>query len=128
MAESILEKFSDKKDLVSIIDFHCDFTSEKIAFGHYVDGKASIVVGTHTHVPTADPMVLPKGTMYITDAGMTGIIDGVIGVKKENVLNLFLTARNQRFEWESSGRRAFRSVLFDTETHEIIRIDKEISY
>lgn len=109
-----------------IIDFHGDYTSEKVAFGFYLDGRVTAIVGSHTHVPTADPTVLPKGTFYITDVGMTGSLDSVLGVKKEKIINLFLTARNQRFEWEESGRRAFRSVFFNTENREIRRIDKEI--
>jgi len=125
--DEILELHKDIDLAATIVDFHCDYTSEKVAFGHYIDGRVTAVIGTHTHVPTADTMILPKGTFYVTDVGMTGIIDGVLGVKKENIINLFLTARNQRFEWETAGRRAFRSVLFDTDKKEIIRIDKEIS-
>lgn len=123
-ADSILEELKDQKFTAKILDFHADGTSEKMALAFYLDGRIDIMVGSHTHVPTADPMVLPKGTMYITDTGMTGIIDSVLGVKKEIIIKLFLTAQNQRFEWESSGRRAFRSVLFDTDTKNIMRIDK----
>jgi metallophosphoesterase (TIGR00282 family) len=74
-----------------IVDFHCEATSEKMAMGHYCDGKASLVVGTHTHVPTADAMVLPGGTGYLTDAGMCGDYHSVIGMEKEEPLRRFIT-------------------------------------
>lgn len=74
----------------SIVDFHCDATSEKVAMGHYLDGIASAVVGTHTHIPTADERILPNGTLYITDVGMTGPLNGVIGVKKEIIIDRFI--------------------------------------
>lgn len=107
-----------------IVDFHGDATSEKTAFGFYVDGRATAVIGTHTHVPTCDNIKLPQGTLYVTDVGMTGSIDSVLGTKKEIIINQFLTARNQRFEWESAGRTAFRSVLLDTREKTISRFDK----
>jgi metallophosphoesterase (TIGR00282 family) len=76
---------------VAILDFHAEATSEKTAFGHYVDGRASLVVGTHTHIPTADARILSGGTAYITDVGMTGDYDSVIGMAKEEPLRRFLT-------------------------------------
>ena len=81
-----------------VVDFHAEATSEKIALGWYVDGRVSAVIGTHTHVQTADDRILPQGTAYITDVGMTGARDGVIGVKKELALQKFLTAMPVRFE------------------------------
>ena len=81
-----------------VVDFHAEATSEKIALGWYVDGRVSAVIGTHTHVQTADERILPQGTAYITDVGMTGARDGVIGVKKELALQKFLTAMPVRFE------------------------------
>ena len=74
-----------------IVDMHCEATSEKMAMGHHCDGRASLVVGSHTHVPTADTMILEAGTGYQTDAGMCGDYDSVIGMKKENSLHRFLT-------------------------------------
>jgi len=74
-----------------IVDMHCEATSEKMAMGHFCDGRASLVVGSHTHVPTADAMVLAGGTAYQTDAGMCGDYDSVIGMKKENSVTRFLT-------------------------------------
>lgn len=80
------------------VDVHAEVTSEKIAMGWYLDGKATAVVGTHTHVQTADERVLPGGTAYLTDVGMTGPHDGVIGVEKDAVIAKFLTALPSRFE------------------------------
>jgi hypothetical protein len=83
---------------VRFVDFHAEVTSEKIAFGWYVDGRVSAMVGTHTHVPTADERILPGGTAYITDVGMTGPHDSVIGMDKEGSLRRFLTGLPARFE------------------------------
>lgn len=79
----------------SLIDMHCEATSEKMAMGHYCDGRASVVVGTHTHVPTGDAMVLPKGTAYLTDAGMCGDYNSVIGMDKEEPLRRFITGMSK---------------------------------
>lgn len=83
----------------SLLDVHCEATSEKMAMGHYCDGRVSVVVGTHTHVPTGDAMILPKGTAYQTDAGMCGDYNSVIGMKKDEPLRRFLTGMpKDRFE------------------------------
>ena len=74
-----------------VVDMHCEATSEKMAMGHYCDGRASLVVGSHTHVPTADLMILENGTAYQTDAGMCGDYDSVIGMKKDNSIHRFAT-------------------------------------
>jgi hypothetical protein len=89
---------------VTIIDFHAEATSEKQAMGWYLDGKTSAVIGTHTHVPTADEKILPRGTAYITDVGMVGGYFSVIGLKKEQAIRRFLTSRPQRFEPEKQGK------------------------
>jgi metallophosphoesterase (TIGR00282 family) len=81
-----------------LVDMHCEATSEKNALGHYLDGRVSAVLGTHTHIQTADNRVLGKGTAYQTDVGMCGPWDSVIGVKKENAIERFLSARNAPFE------------------------------
>ena len=83
---------------IRIVDMHAEATSEKQAMGWYLDGQVTAVVGTHTHVPTADERVLPQGTAYITDVGMTGPYDSVIGVTKETILQRFLTAMPARFD------------------------------
>ena len=97
---------------VVLVDFHAEATSEKVALGHYLDGLASAVFGTHTHVQTSDARVLPGGTAYITDLGMTGPIDSVIGIKKEIVLERFLTQLPSRFE-VASGPAVLMGAVFD---------------
>jgi calcineurin-like phosphoesterase len=81
-----------------LVDFHAEATSEKVALGWHLDGRVSAVVGTHTHVPTADCRVLPGGTAYITDVGMTGPRGGVIGVVKEQSIRGFVTHMNERYD------------------------------
>ena len=83
---------------VVLVDFHAEATAEKIALGWYLDGRVSALLGTHTHIQTADERILPKGTGYITDAGMTGPFDSVIGVRKELAIQKFLTLLPTRFE------------------------------
>jgi len=96
-AEKIFNKFKLKKDAdFIVVDFHGEITSEKMAMGHFFDGKATLVVGTHTHVPTSDTMILKKGTAYQSDAGMCGDYNSVIGMNKENSLNKFLKKNSQK--------------------------------
>ena len=91
IANEFLNKFKLKEDFdFLVVDFHGEITSEKNAIGHYFDGKASLVVGTHTHIPTNDTRILKKGTAYQTDAGMCGDYDSVIGMNKENSINKFM--------------------------------------
>ena len=102
---------------VRILDFHCEITSEKNAMGWYLDGRVSAVVGTHRHVQTADERVLPGGTAYITDLGMTGPTDGVIGVDRDIILQRFLSQMPVRFE-AAKGPAALHGVVIvvDPET------------
>jgi metallophosphoesterase (TIGR00282 family) len=97
---------------ICIIDFHGEATSEKIAFGYYLDGRVSAVIGTHTHVQTADEKILPKGTAYITDVGMTGPIHSVIGVDIEEILDRFLTQMPRKFN-TAKGEGIFSGVIVD---------------
>jgi 2',3'-cyclic-nucleotide 2'-phosphodiesterase len=90
---------------IVFVDFHAEATSEKVAMGWHLDGRATAVVGTHTHVQTADERVLPKGTAYITDVGMTGAHDSVIGVERSAILQRFLTGLPQRFETATENPR-----------------------
>ena len=124
--DEILEKTIDEKVDAKIVDFHAEATSEKYSMGFYLDGRVDAVIGTHTHVPTCDNMVLPKGTLYLTDVGMCGAVDSSLGVKVDITIKMFLTAMSQRFEWENAGRKAFRSVLLDLQSKKIVRIDKII--
>ncbi|HVN94835.1 MAG TPA: TIGR00282 family metallophosphoesterase [Syntrophorhabdaceae bacterium] len=95
--DEFLEK-SDRKGTPIIVDFHAEATSEKIAMGWFLDGRVSALFGTHTHVQTSDERILPGGTGYITDAGMTGPTDSVIGMAKEGVLQKFITQIPHKFE------------------------------
>jgi metallophosphoesterase (TIGR00282 family) len=99
---------------VRFVDFHAEVTSEKIAMGWYLDGRVSAVIGTHTHVPTADTRVLPGGTAYQTDAGMTGPYDSVIGVEKEMIVKRFLTAMPVRME-AAKHKVELHSVIIDVD-------------
>ncbi len=99
---------------VRFVDFHAEVTSEKMAMGWYLDGRVSAVIGTHTHVPTADTRLLPGGTAYQTDVGMTGPYDSVIGVDKDLVLKRFLTYMPNRME-VARGRVEFHAVIVDVE-------------
>ena len=114
---------------IALCDMHAEATSEKTAMGWYLDGRVSAVVGTHTHIATADHRVLPGGTAYVTDVGMVGPRDGVIGVDKENALKRFLTGLPHRFE-VASGPVTFNSVLVTIDrpsgrATSIQRIDRE---
>ena len=98
-----------------VIDFHGEATSEKLAFGHHVDGRVTAVFGTHTHVPTADAMQLPKGTFYITDIGMTGSRYSILGAKKEKQIEKFKSGMPTRIEEDRSDTLQFNAVLIDTD-------------
>ncbi len=96
-ADALIEELQQETPVI-LVDFHAEATSEKMALGHYLDGRVSAVVGTHTHVQTADEHILPGGTAYLTDAGMTGSRDAVIGIRKELAVEKFLTQLPVRFD------------------------------
>jgi metallophosphoesterase (TIGR00282 family) len=96
-ADDAVSRLREKTKII-FVDFHGEATSEKIAFGRFLDGRVSAVVGTHTHVQTADEQILPHGTAYLSDAGFTGPHDGVLGRELEPVLRKFMTGMPQRFE------------------------------
>jgi metallophosphoesterase (TIGR00282 family) len=98
-----------------VVDIHCEATSEKMAMGHYCDGRASLVVGTHTHVPTADAMVLPGGTGYLTDAGMCGDYHSVIGMDKAEPLRRFLTGMPKDRFTPANGEATLSGVYVETD-------------
>jgi metallophosphoesterase (TIGR00282 family) len=107
------------------VDFHAEATSEKVAMGWHLDGRVTAVIGTHTHVQTADERILPNGTAYITDAGMTGPHDSVIGVERGAILQRFLTGLPQRFETASENPR-LNGVLItaDEQTGRAVSIER----
>ena len=112
-AKDFISKNKLKKDFdFLIVDFHGEITSEKMAIGHFFDGKASLVVGTHTHVPTNDARILNFGTAYQTDAGMCGDYNSVIGMNKENSLNKFLK-KNSAKHFPSTGKASLSGVIID---------------
>jgi 2',3'-cyclic-nucleotide 2'-phosphodiesterase len=108
-ADELLTQIQSK---LIVVDVHAEATSEKIALGWYLDGRVTAVIGTHTHVPTADERVLPGGTAYITDVGMTGPYESVIGVNKEQIIGRFLNNMPVRFE-PATGDARFCAVLID---------------
>jgi metallophosphoesterase (TIGR00282 family) len=111
-ADEILASLGDTK--VRFVDFHAELTSEKMAMGWYLDGRVSAVIGTHTHIPTADTRILPGGTAYQTDVGMTGPYDSVIGVRKDVILERFLTALPVRME-PAKGSVELHSVIVEVD-------------
>jgi len=102
-----------KRTTIIFVDFHGEATSEKQAMGWYLDGRVSAVVGTHTHVQTADNRVLPGGTAYISDVGMTGPYDGILGVEKEAVIKRFINNLPVRFEVPKTGRTQLNGVYIE---------------
>jgi hypothetical protein len=118
--DGILAK--ERADLV-LVDMHAEATSEALAMGYYLEGRAAAVVGTHTHVPTLDAKLLPGGTAYVTDIGMVGPYDGVIGMKKEASLSRFLKARPDRFE-VTDGDLQLHGVFIVTEGKKAISIER----
>ena len=113
ISKKFLDKYKLKKDYdILIVDFHGELTSEKNALGHFFDGNATLVVGTHTHIPTNDARVLNKGTGYQTDAGMCGDYDSVIGMNKENSLNRFMK-KNSVKHFPAIGEGTLSGVMVD---------------
>lgn len=115
VGERLIEE-ARKRTKIIFVDFHAEATSEKQAFGWFADGRVSVVVGTHTHTQTADERILPQGTAYITDVGMTGPYDSVLGVEKETIINRFLSNMPARFDVHTDGRNQLNGCL--------IKIDK----
>ena len=102
-----------KRTPIIFVDFHGETTSEKQAMGWFLDGKVSAVVGTHTHVQTNDARILPRGTAYLTDVGMTGPYDGILGMRREPVIEKFLTALPKRFEVVEQGRSILSGCILE---------------
>lgn len=122
VASSLVEELKDKSDII-IVDFHAEATAEKIALGHYLDGKVTAIYGTHTHVQTADGKVLPNGTGYITDIGMTGPEQSVIGMEISASIKRLETTLPEKYRL-AEGNCMFNGVIFeiDDETKKVIEV------
>ena len=130
--DSILEKHKNEKFAAIMVDFHAEATSEKIAFGWYADGRVSAVLGTHTHVPTCDHWIMPKGTAFVSDAGMVGPQNSVIGRKIESTLPMFLYQKSMPYEPVEEGNCVINMVLVEidpdtAQAKKIRRLDKVVS-
>ena len=117
VVDAILASQKDVPKVATVINFHGDFSSEKFVIGRYLDGRASLVVGDHWHVPTADAMVLPNGTAHISDVGMCGSLDSCLGIKTSIIMDRWQTGRASRNELETAGRLQFNAVLADIDTN-----------
>jgi metallophosphoesterase (TIGR00282 family) len=130
--DKILPQLQNKADII-IVDFHAEATSEKLAMGYHLDGRVSLCFGTHTHVVTADERILPKGTAYITDIGMTGALESVLGRKIENVLKSFRTQMPFPFEVATGDLRmngilvTIDSITKKAERIERVKIDAQLA-
>ena len=126
----LLDQVEKEKPNTIFIDYHAEATSEKAAMAWFLDGRVTAVVGTHTHVPTSDPQILPKGTAFVTDIGMTGAVNSVLGVEPDIIIRKQKDPGPAKFEWVESGPKVFRSVLIETnksgKAKSIERIDKTL--
>ena len=124
--DQVLEEVAHEKLSGIIVDFHAEATSEKNALGFYLDGKVSATIGTHTHIETEDYKILPQGSAYVTDIGMTGPIDSILGVKKEIIIKKFLTQMPQKFEVQDEGKTIFNALYLeiDPKTTKAKKIEK----
>lgn len=126
-ADEVLKRIKAK---VKIVDFHAEVTSEKVAFANYLDGKVSAVFGTHTHIPTADTRILEKGTAYVTDVGMVGPLDSILGLEKEGIINRYVTGLPTRHTAAKKGLCVLNAVYVEIDSKgkalKIERIDKEV--
>lgn len=113
-----------QKDDIIIVDLHAEATSEKNAMAWHVDGRATIMYGTHTHIPTADTKIMPKGTAYQTDIGMTGAKDSVLGVKPENSLVVYLEQAKFKLEVPEEGPAIANALLVELEGNKVIKLER----
>lgn len=113
--DTILEENKNIEKVATVVNFHGDFSSEKRVIGYYLDGRVSAVIGDHWHVPTADALVLPKGTAHITDIGMCGSLHSSLGVKTEIIISRWRDGRVSRNQLETTGPMQFNAVLIDVD-------------
>jgi len=120
------EQITDSSQTIIIVDVHAETTSEKNAFANYVDGKANIVFGTHTHVPTADLRIMPMGTVQITDVGMVGAYDSVIGFEKNSSIKRFLEESTAPYKIPEKGEAEINGIFIrlDINTHKVLKLDQ----
>jgi len=123
VADAILEKYKDHDFEAIFVDFHAEATSEKIALKHYLDGRITALIGTHTHVPTADEQITQNGTAYLTDVGMCGPLDSVLGMKKDNVIQSFLTQIPWKFEVET-GQSELNGVIIECKNSKASHVER----
>jgi metallophosphoesterase (TIGR00282 family) len=114
IVDAILEQEKDQPRIATIVNFHGDYSSEKRVIGYYLDGRVTAVVGDHWHIPTADAMVLPRGTAHITDVGMCGTLDSSLGVKMQIIIDRWYSGQPSRNVLESTGRLQFNALCIDT--------------
>ncbi|MBQ2765567.1 MAG: YmdB family metallophosphoesterase, partial [Clostridia bacterium] len=123
-ADRILEREAGRYDF-AVLDFHAEATSEKIALGRYLDGRVNVIFGTHTHVPTADACILPNGSGYVTDLGMSGPPDGVLGVRADIIIEKLRTKMPVKFEL-AEGATVVNGVIFtlDTDSRTVCEVER----
>ncbi|OGY26981.1 MAG: metallophosphoesterase [Candidatus Woykebacteria bacterium RBG_16_43_9] len=126
----LLDQVEKEKPDAILVDYHAEATSEKAAMAWFLDGRVTAVVGTHTHVPSADAQILPRGTAFVTDIGMTGAAHSVLGVEPSIIIKKQKDPQPIKFEWVETGPKTFRSVLIETKKNgtakSIQRIDKTL--
>jgi len=126
----LLDQIEKEKPDAVLVDYHAEATSEKAALAWFLDGRVTAVVGTHTHIPSADAQILPKGSAFVTDVGMTGAVNSVLGVEPSIIIRRQKDPTPIRFEWVEEGPKFFRAVLIETKkdrgAKSIRRVDKTL--
>jgi calcineurin-like phosphoesterase len=112
--DAILEQEKSVSRVGLVVNFHGDFSSEKVVIGHYLDGRATLVVGDHWHVPTADARILPGGTAHMTDVGMCGVLNASLGVKLDSIVPRWHSGKSTPNTMETSGPRQFSALLVES--------------
>jgi len=127
----LMDQIEKEKPKAVLVDYHAEATSEKAAMAYFLDGRITALVGTHTHVPSADAQILPKGTAFVTDIGMTGALHSVLGVEPDIIIKKQKDPYPSKFEWVETGPKVFRSVLIETKKDGSVklieRLDKTLS-
>ena len=118
--DNILEDIKGKQCRAIVVNIHGDYSSEKIVFGYYLDGKVTAVIGDHWHVPTADAMIFPKGTAHITDVGMCGVLHSSLGIKTQVIIDRWKNSITNRNELEDSGPLQFNALLLETNSNNLL--------